>query len=381
MSQRRLIQTRAAVLTEVGAARPYARSRPLTVTEVELDPPGEGELLVRVEAAGVCHSDLSVVDGNRVRPVPMALGHEAAGVVVEVGPGVRDVREGDHVVLVFVPACGSCPHCNAGTPALCAPGAAANGAGTLLRGARRLRWNGSPVHHHLGVSAFSEYAVVDRASAVVIGDDVPFPVAALFGCALLTGIGAVQNTVSVRPGESVAVFGLGGVGLSAVLGAALAGAYPLIAVDPVAAKRDLARELGATHALHPDEVPDGFPAEVAGGVRYAVEAVGSAAVLAAAYAATGRGGTTVTVGLPHPSAELRLPALSLVAEARTLVGSYLGSAAPRRDVPRLVALWRAGRLPVERLHSVTLPLDDVNEAMDRLAEGMAVRQIIRPGQR
>jgi hypothetical protein len=172
----------------------------------------------------------------------------------------------------------------AGVPALCAPAATANGAGTLLRGARRLHLNGAAVHHHLGVSAFSEYAVVDRASAVVIDDDVPFPVAAMFGCALLTGVGAVQNTVLVRPGESVAVFGLGGVGLSAVLGAALAGAYPLIAVDPVPAKQDLARELGATHALHPDE---DWPPEAAGGVQYAVEAVGSAAVVAAAYAATG----------------------------------------------------------------------------------------------
>jgi alcohol dehydrogenase len=369
------MKTCAAVLTTVGADRPYADSRPLTVVELDLDPPGEGELLVRVEAAGVCHSDLSVVDGNRVRPVPMALGHEAAGVVVDVGPAVRDVRRGDHVVLVFVPACGSCPHCNAGVSALCTPAATANGAGTLLRGARRLHWDGTAVHHHLGVSAFSEYAVVDRASAVVIDDDVPFPVAAMLGCALLTGVGAVQNTVVVRPGESVAVFGLGGVGLSAVLGAVLAGAYPLIAVDPVPAKRDLALKLGATHALHPDE---DWPAEAAGGVQYAVEAVGSVAVLRAAYAATGRGGTTVAVGLPHPSSELRLPALSLVAEAKTLVGSYLGSAAPQRDVPRMVALWRAGRLPVERLHSATLPLDQVNEAMDRLAEGSVVRQVITP---
>ncbi|MFS8478157.1 MAG: alcohol dehydrogenase catalytic domain-containing protein [Micromonosporaceae bacterium] len=381
MNERRPMTTRAAVLTEIGAPRPYARSRPLTVAELELDPPGEGELLVRVEAAGVCHSDLSVVDGSRVRPVPMALGHEAAGVVVDVGPAVRDVRPGDHVVLVFVPACGSCPHCNAGTPALCAPAATANGAGTLLRGAHRLRRNGTAVHHHLGVSAFSEYAVVDRASAVVIPDDVPFPVAALFGCALLTGVGAVQHTVSVRPGESVAVFGLGGVGLAAVMGAAVAGAYPLIAVDPVAAKRDLALELGATHALHPDDVPEGLPAEAVGGVRYAVEAVGHPGALAAAYTATGRGGTTVTVGLPHPDAELRLPALSLVTEAKTLVGSYLGSAAPQRDVPRLVALWRAGRLPVERLHSASLPLERINEAMDDLADAGVVRQIILPVQR
>jgi alcohol dehydrogenase len=197
----------------------------------------------------------------------------------------------------------------------------------------------------------------------------------VFGCALLTGVGAILNTARVRPGESVAVFGLGGVGLSAVLGAALAGAYPLVAVDPVAAKRELARQLGATHALGP---ADPWPTELSGGVRYAIEAVGNAAVLAAAYGATGRGGMTVAVGLPHPSAQLQIPALSLVADAKTLTGCYLGSAAPQRDIPRLVSLWRAGRLPVERLLTATLTLDDINDAMDRLADGTAVRQVIRP---
>jgi alcohol dehydrogenase len=373
-----LVKTRAAVLTEVGASQPYASSRPLVVADVDLHGPGDGELLIRVKAAGVCHSDLSVVDGNRVRPLPMALGHEAAGVVAEVGPGVSDVREGDHVVLVFVPACGSCPYCATGTPALCSAGAAANGAGTLLRGARRLRWNGTEIHHHLGVSAFSEYAVVDRVSAVVIPDDVPWDVAALFGCALLTGVGAVCNTVSVRPGESVAVFGLGGVGLSAVMGAAVAGAMPIIAVDPVPAKRDLARALGATAALDPGEVAAAWFDLVPGGVRYAVEAVGNPAVFAAAVASTGRGGTTVAVGLPHPAAELRVPALPIVAEAKTLVGSYMGSAVPRRDIPRLIGLWRAGRLPVERLHTGSLPLDEINEAMDALAGGEVIRQVIQP---
>lgn len=365
------MKTRAAVLTKAGKPRPYARSMPLTVTDLDLDPPAAGELLVRVEAAGVCHSDLSVVDGNRVRPLPMALGHEAAGVVERVGAGVADVSEGDHVVLVFVPACGSCGYCAAGAPALCAAGAAANGAGTLLRGGRRLRRDGADIHHHLGVSAFSEYAVVDRASAVVIPDDVPWEIAALFGCALLTGVGAVRNTVSVGAAHSVAVFGLGGVGLSAVLGAAVAGAREIVAVDPLPAKRDLAVALGATRALHPDDARGVT-------VDYAVEAVGKAAVLAAAFAATGRGGTTIAVGLPHPADELRMPALPLVAEAKTLVGSYMGSAVPGRDIPWLIDLWRAGRLPVEYLHSGTVRLDGINAAMDALAEGTAVRQVVRP---
>jgi alcohol dehydrogenase len=376
------VRTRAAVLLADDRPRPYAQSRPLEILELDLDPPGPGELVVRVDAAGVCHSDLSVVDGNRPRPMPMVLGHEAAGEVVELGAGVTDVAVGDRVVLVFVPRCGSCAACAAGTPALCPRAATANTAGELLRGGRRLgTLEGRPIHHHLGVSAFAELAVVDRGSVVVVGDDVPPATAALFGCALLTGAGAVLNTAAVRPGESVAVLGLGGVGLAAVLGATLAGAYPIVAVDPVAAKRELALALGATHAVDPSD-PAGTVAQVrdlvAGGVQHAFEAAGSAAVLTDAWSATARGGTTVAIGLPHPTQELRVPAVQLVGEARTLVGSYLGGAVPERDLPRFVELWRAGRLPVERLHSTSLPLDEVNRAMDALADGQTVRQVLLP---
>ncbi len=363
--------TRAAVLRELGAARPYADSRPLAVEELELAAPRDGELLIRVGAAGLCHSDLSVVDGTRPRPVPMALGHEAAGVVETVGAGIRDVRPGDHVVLSFVPSCGRCADCAGGEPILCGAAAAANGAGTLLRGGTRLHAAGEDVHHHLGVSAFSERIVVDRASAVVVDPSVPLELAALFGCAVVTGAGAVLNTARVRPGDSVAIFGLGGVGLAAVMAAALSGAHPIVAIDPVDSKRELALELGATTALHPDEVGDLR-------VRHAFEAAGHPAVLEAAYRATARGGTTVAIGLPHRSRELTLNALSLVAESRTLAGSYLGSSVPQRDIPLLVSLWQAGRLPVERLRAGTLGLDGLNEALDALAEGGVVRQIVVP---
>lgn len=355
---------RAAVLEGIGG--------PLAVSEVELEPPRPGELLVRVVAAGVCHSDLSVVDGTRPRPTPMVLGHEAAGVVEE-APGVDDVAPGDHVVLSFVPSCGVCGECNSGRPALCGPAAAANTEGRLVGGGRRLSRGGSEVHHHLGVSAFAERAVVARGSAVVVPRDVPLEIAALFGCAVLTGVCAVLETARVRPGESVAVYGLGGVGLSAVMGAVVAGATPVVAVDPVAAKRELALELGATHAYAPEEA-----AERVRDVRHAFEAVGSARVIEAAYAATGRGGTTVQVGLPHPDEELRIQAVSLVAGGKSLVGSYMGSAAPQRDIPRLLALWRAGRLPVEKLRSGELPLERIGEAMEALAAGSVVRQTIRP---
>lgn len=373
------MKTSAAVLRTLGSPTPYAESTPLVVEELELDEPHAGELLVRVAAAGLCHSDLSVINGNRPRPVPMALGHEAAGVVERVGPGVNDVTEGDHVVLTFVPSCGQCDRCSSGQPAMCRPAAAANGAGRMLSGGQRFaRADGTPVHQHLGVSAFSERTVVDRGSAVVIDRDIPLDTAVLVGCGVLTGVGAVLTTGGARPGDSVVVFGLGGVGLSAVMGAALTNAHPVIAVDPVPAKRQLALELGATAAFAPDEAEEGIKDLTRGGADYVIECVGVAAVMEQAYRCTGPGGTTIAVGLPHPSSTLTIPALSVIAEGRTLKGSYMGSAAPQRDVPRLLALWRAGRLPLERLRAGTLRLDQVNEAMDALHGGETVRQLLLP---
>lgn len=372
------MKVRTAVLESFESTRPYAESSPLAIEELELDPPGPGELLVRIEAAGVCHSDLSVVEGVRRWPLPLALGHEAAGVVEEVGAGVRDVDPHDRVVLTFMPSCGTCRECAGGRPALCAAAVAANVEGRMLGGGCRLHRGDSDVHHHLGVSAFAERAVVARGSAVIVPEDLPLDTAALFGCAVLTGVGAVLETAGVRPGEPVAVFGLGGVGLSAVIGAALAGAYPLVAVDPVAEKRALALELGATAAWDPSEAEAAILDLTGGGVRHAFEAVGATPALEAAYRSTARGGTTVAIGLPDPAAEAKISASTLVAGSRTLIGSYMGSAAPQRDIPRLVDLWRAGRLPVERLQSATLDLENVNAALDALSEGHVVRQIIRP---
>jgi len=372
------VRVRSAVLREMGAPRPYAHSRPLEIIEVELDPPGPGELLVRVGAAGLCHSDLSVIDGSRPRVMPMALGHEAAGEVVEAGAGVERFAPGDHVVLAFVPACGGCEPCRAGRAALCEPGAVANAAGTLLSGERRLgELDGMPLNHHLGVSAFSDHIVVSQASAVKVDPELPVELAALFGCAVLTGVGAAVNAARIQPGERVAIFGLGGVGLSALLGAVLQEAAPIVAVDVVADKLALALELGATHAVPagPEAVEE-VRALTGGGADHAIETVGSARVLADAYAATRRGGSTTTVGLPDPSQMLSIPAVGLVAEERTLRGSYLGSSVPARDLPRFIDLHREGRLPVERLLTHRLGLDEINEGFDRLADGEAVRQAI-----
>ena len=388
-SVRELVKTTASVLPEMGRPAPFSESRPLERAELELDGPGEGELLVRVRAAGLCHSDLSVITGVRPRIMPMALGHEAAGEVVEAGSANSSFSPGDHVVLAFVPACGECRFCREGRPALCGPAAAANTAGTLLGGDIRLRDSGgTPIHHHLGVSAFSDHIVVSEHSAVRVPADLPFEIAALFGCAVLTGAGAALNTAAdAWPARSVAVFGLGGVGLAALLAAASQGPEVLVAVDPVESKRDLALELGATHAIDPacGEVLEqvrsavaqaGGESEPGRGVDIAIETVGSEQVLAQAFAATGRGGTTVTAGLPHPDRKLEIPAQTLTAEERTVRGSYLGSCIPARDIPRFITMYRDGLLPVDRLLSHRLRPEEINEGFDRLDRGEAIRQVL-----
>ncbi|RIQ37360.1 zinc-binding dehydrogenase [Jiangella rhizosphaerae] len=374
------METRAAVLWRLGAEPPYAGGSALTVESLTLSDPGAGELLVRVEAAGLCHSDLSVINGSRPRPTPMVLGHEAAGVVEAAGPGVIDVAPGDHVVMTFVPSCGHCTECASGRPAMCTVGAVANGAGTLVSGGTRFGRDGVGFAHHLGVSAFAERTVVSRGSVVVVPPSVPFDVAAMLGCAVLTGFGAVVNTAVVRPGESVVVFGLGGVGLSAVMAAALAGAHPVVAVDTVAEKLSLARSLGATSVLdaRSDDVVAAVRDATGGGADHALECVGSAAVLETAFAATARGGTTVAVGLPDPAHRTALPAVTLTGEGRVLRGSYMGSAAPARDIPRLIRLWEAGKLPVGRLRTGDIAFDGLAAAFDELAAGRAVRQLLRP---
>ncbi|MEF7616219.1 zinc-dependent alcohol dehydrogenase family protein [Aquincola sp. MAHUQ-54] len=373
------MKIRAAVLERMGAEPPYARSKPLSIRTVELAPPGPGEVLVKIAAAGLCHSDLSVINGDRPRPMPMALGHEAAGTVEALGDGVHDLAPGDHVVVVFVPSCGHCAPCAEGRPALCEPGAAANGAGTLLSGARRLAdEDGRPLNHHLGCSVFAEYATVSRRSLVKVDPEVPLDEAALFGCAVLTGVGAVVNTARVQVGASTAVVGLGGVGLAAVLGAVAAGARQVVAVDLSPAKLDEARRLGATHAVDAGsaDAAEQVRALSDGGVEFAFEFAGAVKALDLAYRITRRGGTTVTAGLPPPGVPFGLPAVSLVAEERTLKGSYIGTCVPSRDIPRYMALYRQGRLPVDRLLSGRLRLDDINEGFDRLHEGRAVRQVV-----
>lgn len=374
------MKTRAAVLKSSPALAPFADSRPLVIETVELDPPGPEELLVKIGAAGLCHSDLSVINGNRPRPVPMVLGHEAAGTVIEVGAAIRDLRPGDRVVMTFQPSCGSCLPCAEGRAALCIPGAEANGKGVLMSGAIRLH-DGSdhgPIHHHCGISAYAEHAVVSRHSVVRIDADIPFETLALFGCAVQTGVGAIINTCHVQPGQSVAIVGLGGVGLAALLGAVAAGATDVIAIDLSDDKLAIARDLGATrtfNAAEPD-VADRIRAATDGGVDHAVELAGAVPAFELAYRITRRGGQTVTAGLASPTAEFRIPAVNIVADERTVKGSYMGSCVPQRDIPRFIRLYQAGKLPVDKLLTGRLRLDQINEGFDLLDRGEAIRQVV-----
>lgn len=372
------MKIRAAVLDTMGMDRPYKDTRPLTIEELDLDPPGDGEVLVEIKAAGLCHSDLSVIDGNRPRPTPMALGHESAGVVVELGPNVTGLSVGDHVVATLVPSCGHCVPCASGRPMLCEPGFAANAAGTLYSGRFALHRNGEDIHHHIGISAFAEYAVMNRNSLIKVDKTLPLAEVAMFGCAVMTGVGAVINTATVKAGSSVAVIGLGGVGLNAILGARLAGARRIVALDILDHKLALARQLGATDTFDAGEAGcvEAVRDATDGGVDYAIDTAGAGPALQTAWDITRRGGTTVTAGLPHPDTRLAVPAVMMVGEERTLKGSYGGSSVPVRDIPRYLELYQRNMLPVDGLLSEQLPLDEINEGFDRLADGTTIRQMV-----
>jgi alcohol dehydrogenase len=373
------ITTRAAVLRAIGAARPYADSRPLTVETVTLDPPGPGEVLVAIKAAGLCHSDLSVINGDRPRPLPMALGHEAAGVVEALGPDVTDLAVGDHVVMVFMPSCGHCNPCAEGRPALCEPGAVANGKGELLTGGKRIHHDGQALNHHLGCSAFADRAVVSRRSLVKVDPELPLDEAALFGCAVLTGVGAVVNTAGVRAGQSAVVVGLGGVGLASVLGALASGASPVVAVDLSEDKLALARTLGPgpdrqrrrsrrrrtgaqTHQRRRRfRVRDGRLGPGAGGGVEDDTAGRDHGHRRPAPARGGAGGQRRLAGGRGADAEGQL---------------YRHGHPQRATSPATSALFREGRLPVDRLLTGVVALDDINAAFDDLHAGLVVRQIV-----
>ena len=353
---------------------------PLSVTEVELAPPGAGEVLVRLHASGVCHSDENAIDGTSPTRCPAVLGHEGAGVVEEVGAGVTRVRSGDHVALSWAPSCGVCAECVRDLPQLCATAWPAMATGGLLDGTTRLSRDGAPVYHYSFISSFAAAAVVPERSCIPIPRDVPFAVAGLVGCAVTTGVGAVWRTARVRPGDRVAVLGCGGVGLSAVLGALAAGAATVVAVDVNPDKLELARELGADEAVawagSAEETAAAVVDASGGGVDYAIEATGRPEAMLAAFLSTRAHGAAVLIGIPREDAVLSLPALSIPRMERRVLGSIYGSSRPERDFALTLDLYRRGRLPLDKLISHRLPLERVEDAFELLRSGAALRAVL-----
>jgi Zn-dependent alcohol dehydrogenase len=352
----------------------------MAVGELELGAPGPGEVLVRLHASGVCHSDENAIDGTAETRCPAVLGHEGAGIVEEVGPGVTRVTRGDHVALSWAPSCGACEECLRELPHLCSTAWPAMGEGGLLDGTSRLSRSGDPVYHYSFISSFAEACVLPERSCVPIPAEVPFDIAGLVGCAVTTGIGAVWRTAGVRPGERVAIFGCGGVGLSAVLGAAAVGAGEIVAVDVNEGRLAAAEELGATRAVvwaGSAEASGEAVAEASGGgVDYAIEATGRPEAMLAAFLSTRARGAAVLIGIPRADAVVPLPALSIPRMERRVLGSIYGSSRPERDFPQILDLYLRGRLPLDRLISHRLPLAEIDRAFELLRSGDSRRVVL-----
>ncbi len=349
------------------------------IEEIEVAPPKRDEVMVRVVNAGVCRSEVPAIYGKRAIPLPIVLGHEGAGIVEQVGEDVKAVRPGDHVILVWRAPCGRCHSCAIGRPALCEEAAKAGAKGSMPDGTLRFSKDGKPIHHFLTASCFQEYTVVHEKAAIPIPQDFPLPVAAIMGCGVMTGVGAVVNTAQVRAGSTVAVFGVGGVGLSVILGARLVNARKIIAVDIKDSKLDTALSLGATDAVNSatvDPVKAIRDLTGGGGVEYAFEVIGLGKVFEQAFEATGRGGTTTMVGSPPPDETFTLSARLLYGQERTVKASYYGSARFYADIPWLVNLYQGGRLPVDKLISRHYPLDQYPEALRALEAGEVARSVL-----
>ena len=374
------MKMKAAILRTTSAQRPFSVSKPLSIEEVELDPPKRGEVLIKIKAVGLCHSDLVAITGERAKPMPIVIGHEAAGIVEEIGQDVQGFAVGDHVVPSYVASCGRCEMCSVGRPALCEPATIANANAVLKDGTTRLRQGSTRIHHHSGVAGFAEYSVIPEEALVKIDKSVPFEHAALFGCGVVTGVGSVINTAQAKPGQFIAVVGLGGVGLSAVLAALAIGSGKVLALDLSEEKLAFARELGVHHALNAGDadVQAQISALTGGGVHIAIETAGSNRALQMAYDITRRGGTTVTAGMPGPEAEITLSHLKIAAEERSIKGSYMGSCVAKRDIPCYLNMFQNGSLPVDKLMSRLIGFDDLNAAMDRLADAKTVREVLIP---
>ncbi len=363
------------------AAVLYEHDTPLRVEEVEVDPPKGGEVLVRMAASGVCHSDLHMLKGIHPAPLPAILGHEGAGVVEEAGPGVTNVKPGDHVILSWLPYCGHCRMCASGRPNVCV-NVAWSESGTMADGTVRFHRGGERIHHYIATSSFAELSVVPAQCAIPVDPALPLTELSLMGCAVATGVGAVLNTARVRPGETVAVVGCGGVGLNCVQGAAIANAGTIIAIDTEPGKLNLARELGATHAVDASEgsVAGAVEDLTAGGVDHAFEAIGNPATIELAIGLVGRGGQAVLIGMAPPDARVSFDALNATFEEISIRGCWYGSVRPPVDFPLLVDLYQSGKLRLDTMIR-TCSLEEVNDAFRALEAGEVARSVIVHGRR
>ncbi len=374
------MKMKAAVLHAQGLPKPYAESTPYVIEEVDLEGPGPGEVLVEIRSAGLCHSDLTTMAGERARPLPFVGGHEGAGIVQEVGAGVQHLKPGDHVVMTIGGSCGVCRFCLKGKPQLCDAATQTRAEGRLPNGAMKMRLNGEPVKHYFGISAFAQYAVLTPDCLVKIDKAVPWDVAAIFGCAVATGVGAVLNTAQVRPGQHVAVFGLGGVGLSAVMGAKASGASRIIGIDLLDSKFDLARELGCTDCLRADdpELVQKVMDLTGGGVDVAIEVSGAMPALTSAWSLTAKTGEVIVVGLPKGGQTWPLDPTAMIFTEKTIRGSIMGGGIAMRDIPVYERMYLDGALRLNRLKSAEFGFDQINEGFDRLDRGEVIRQILLP---
>jgi S-(hydroxymethyl)glutathione dehydrogenase/alcohol dehydrogenase len=348
---------KAAVLHEVGSDKLDVRD------DIESTPVTEGKVRIKIKATGVCHSDLSAMNGTIPVPAPAVLGHEGAGEVIEVGPGVKSLAVGDHVVICWSPQCGHCVECVNGKPHLCM---------TFMLDAfmdAHFTMAGEPIFGMAGAGTFAEELIVPEAGAIKIDNDVPFDVASLIGCGVMTGAGAVMNAAEVKPGSTVLIIGCGGVGISAIQAAKVCGAAKIVAVDMVEQKLEWAKQFGATHAVTPADLP-------AASLDYAFEVVGRSDTIRTAYDNTRRGGTTVVVGVGRAEDMVSFSAFELFYNEKTLRGTYYGSANIRRDFPRLLDLWRAGQLDLEGMITRRLTIDQINDAFAAMQAGEVIRQVI-----
>jgi NDMA-dependent alcohol dehydrogenase len=365
------MKAKAAILFEVG--------QKLDIREVEVEAPKYGEVLIKMAVGGVCHSDLHVMTGHLTAPVPAILGHEGSGVVAEVGPGVTSLKPGDHVIPMWRLSCGVCEYCSGSRPALCASGTQIRMTGRLLDGTTRFKFEGKEIKHFAGVSSFSEYSVIPERAVLRIPDDFPLDKAALLGCGVITGVGAVFNAARVKPGSSVAVFGTGGVGVNVIQGAAIAGAEKIIAVDILPSKLEFAKRFGATHTINAKETKpvEAVRALTGGrGVDYSFEVIGLPETIRQAYDSLSKRGMAVAVGVAPMTTEVSVPIMSLVYEERILTGSVYGSSRPWIDIPILINLYRAGKLKLDELLTRQYPFAQINEAYAALERGEVLRSVV-----